>query len=64
MKSLALCLRCRYKVEINLSYARETEYAKIKYVANYINDQEWLLELSKEPNKTFVNSFHLLQVNW
>ena len=29
-KSLASCSRCGYKVETNISYARETEKAKIK----------------------------------
>ena len=29
-KSLASCSRCGYKVELNISYARDTEKAKIK----------------------------------
>ena len=28
-KSLALCSRCGYKVELNISYARETEKDRI-----------------------------------
>ena len=29
-KNLASCSRCGYKVELNISYARDTEKAKIK----------------------------------
>ena len=42
-KSLPSCSRCGYKMEINISYARNTESVKsgVRYfVANYKNDQD------------------------
>ena len=45
-KSLPSCSRCGYKLELNISYARETENVKSGvryYVANYKNDQDSII---------------------
>ena len=39
-KSLTLDSRCGNKVDLNISYARETEKAKVNYEANNANNQD------------------------